>query len=68
MYVYNFFPFFQGVIFYGTQKHKNSGDFACVYEWLSFDVPCIDTIVNLRNMQDCKLKRFSDEFGFNESR
>jgi len=55
------------VIFFGTEKNKNQGDFEKIFEWLPFDVPCINTISSLRKMQEYSLKNFTDEFGLNKS-
>ena len=55
------------MIFFGTDKSKNPGDFAEIYEWLPFDVPCINSITSLREMQDYDLEKFSEEFGCTKS-
>nr|CAB3267806.1 X-ray repair cross-complementing protein 5 [Phallusia mammillata] len=52
-----------GIIFFGTEKSKNSSDLSNIYVWQNFDVPCVESIMQLRQSQETDWNTFNTEYG-----
>jgi len=58
----------QAVVFFETSKANNAGDLNHIYVWQDFDVPSVQTIVQLRDMLAIDVVDFQAKYGLNQGK
>ncbi|XP_078494150.1 X-ray repair cross-complementing protein 5 [Ciona intestinalis] len=52
-----------GIVFFGVENKSEDGKFPGVRTWQQFDVPCVKSIMELRDIQNIDFKQFENKFG-----
>nr|XP_002122561.2 X-ray repair cross-complementing protein 5 [Ciona intestinalis] len=52
-----------GIVFFGVENKTEDGKFPGVRTWQQFDVPCVKSIMELREIQNIDFKQFENKFG-----